>query len=628
MRFATIVACLAACCGLDASAQCVDTDGDGYGNPASATCPFAFLDCNDGWAAAYPGAAEPCDGFDNDCDGLIDDDPACDRTCSPPEAVGGDRLLSSAGGIGAGSRPRTAWNGAGFATAWSDARGGRDAVFVAFADASGTPLGGEIPVSASVGLAKDPAIAWTGSGYGVAWADSRDGALEIYFTLLDPAGTKLFPEVALTAGEEISGWPDLAWNGRVFGIAWTGEASGLSFAAVDRAGLRTSPVTSVATNTAWPNRAAVTWTGEEFAVAWSGFDGGRGQVFLQRLSAAGDLLGGPAPVTSNATASETSNPRLAWSGSGFAVAWHDRRLGSHRAFLARLDSSGAKLGADQPLSDAVSLDPDVAWTGQEFGVAWSEPRDGIERKIVFTTADADGVPAAPAVRVSSGSQPFDYPSLAWTGARYGIASREQSGAWRVVTNVVGCNCLDGDMDGASSCRDCDDQDSTSYPGAIEACDGRDNDCNAVVDDRDGTADGDLDGVPGACDNCPSARNESQHDVDGDQVGDACDLDDGLVLFERIDDPRVSWQGDPGYSSYNLYRGSFAALFATGEYTQEPGSNPYAGRFCGLAETAQDDGLVPAAGEAFYWLVAGVGAGGEEPLGDGSGVTRPNAHPCP
>ncbi len=314
MRLATVVACLAASCAPDAFAQCVDTDGDGYGNPASAACPFAFLDCNDGWASTYPGAPEPCDGFDNDCNGLIDDDPVCDRTCDPPEAVGGDRLLSSGGGIGAGSRPRTAWNGGGFATAWSDARGGRDAIFVAFADESGSRLGGEIAVSASAGWAKDPAIAWTGSGYGVAWADSRDGALEIYFTLLDLTGAKLFPEVALTAGEEISGWPDLAWNGRNFGIVWTGESSGLSFAAVDRAGGRTGPVTSVATHTAWPNRAAIAWTGEEFAVAWSGVDGGRGQVFLQRLSAAGDLLGGPAPVTANPTASEASNPRLTWSG--------------------------------------------------------------------------------------------------------------------------------------------------------------------------------------------------------------------------------------------------------------------------------------------------------------------------
>ena len=41
-----------------------DTDGDGWAPPA---------DCNDANAAVYPGAPEPCDGLDNDCDGTTDD---------------------------------------------------------------------------------------------------------------------------------------------------------------------------------------------------------------------------------------------------------------------------------------------------------------------------------------------------------------------------------------------------------------------------------------------------------------------------------------------------------------------------------------------------------------------------
>lgn len=628
MRVATLVVCLVVSSVPAAVAQCVDGDGDGYGNPASAACPFAFFDCNDDSALVYPGAFESCDGVDNDCNGQIDDQPGCDRTCGPPEAIGDDRSLSSGGGIGAGSRPGTAWTGGGFATIWSDARTGRDAVFLAFADPSGLRLGSEIPVSTSAGYAKDPALAWTGSGYGVAWADSRDGELETYFTLLDASGAKRLAELALTEDDEISGWPDLAWNGREFGVVWTGELSGLRFTTVDRAGQRTTPISTVSTHVAWPNRASIVWTGEQFAVVWSGFESGRGQVFFQRLSAGGEPIGSPLGVTANGTSAEASNPRLAWSGTGFAVVWHDRRSGGHRAYLARLDTAGTKLGSDLELSAAVSLNPDVAWSGQEFAVAWSDGRDGIDRRTYFELVDAAGVPQPPAIPVSSASVAYDYPALAWTGARYGIAFREQSGSWRVVMNVVGCHCVDGDEDGASSCRDCDDGDSTSYPGAAEVCDGRDNDCNAIVDDRAGLADGDLDGILGACDNCPTVRNESQSDLDADGEGDACDLDDGLVLFDRIENPRVSWQGDPLYAAYNLYRGSLAVLFATGEYTQEPGSNPYAGRFCGLTGTGQDDGLVPASGEAFHWLVAGVGAGGEEPLGDGSGVTRPNAHPCP
>ena len=42
----------------------VDADGDGF--PASE-------DCDDDDAAVYPGAAEVCDGVDNDCDDLVDD---------------------------------------------------------------------------------------------------------------------------------------------------------------------------------------------------------------------------------------------------------------------------------------------------------------------------------------------------------------------------------------------------------------------------------------------------------------------------------------------------------------------------------------------------------------------------
>lgn len=58
-----------------------DADGDGYGNPAVAqgACsqPPGYVsnnnDCNDSNAAIKPGAAELCDGVDNNCNGLIDE---------------------------------------------------------------------------------------------------------------------------------------------------------------------------------------------------------------------------------------------------------------------------------------------------------------------------------------------------------------------------------------------------------------------------------------------------------------------------------------------------------------------------------------------------------------------------
>jgi large repetitive protein len=66
-----------------------DADADGYGDPAvsSEACeqPTGMVassaDCDDGDASINPAATEDCDGIDNDCDGLVDDD--------DPDAAGG-----------------------------------------------------------------------------------------------------------------------------------------------------------------------------------------------------------------------------------------------------------------------------------------------------------------------------------------------------------------------------------------------------------------------------------------------------------------------------------------------------------------------------------------------------------
>jgi len=71
---------------IDTDTWYADTDADGYGDAASSTeacaAPSGYVsdatDCDDGAASAHPHAPEWCDGADNDCDGTVDEDDAVD----------------------------------------------------------------------------------------------------------------------------------------------------------------------------------------------------------------------------------------------------------------------------------------------------------------------------------------------------------------------------------------------------------------------------------------------------------------------------------------------------------------------------------------------------------------------
>ena len=88
-----------------------------------------------------------------------------------------------------------------------------------------------------------------------------------------------------------------------------------------------------------------------------------------------------------------------------------------------------------------------------------------------------------------------------------------------------CNLVDdgdADHDGYTICADCNDTVASIHPGAVEVCNGIDDNCNGKTDDDAAGVDTDADGVNNACDNCRFAYNPAQEDTDHDRVGNACD----------------------------------------------------------------------------------------------------------
>ncbi len=74
----------------------VDADGDGYGDPGQTTPSCEGLpgssddptDCDDADPLEHPGAEEHCDGEDDDCDGLTDEEPTVEGGLWYPDADG------------------------------------------------------------------------------------------------------------------------------------------------------------------------------------------------------------------------------------------------------------------------------------------------------------------------------------------------------------------------------------------------------------------------------------------------------------------------------------------------------------------------------------------------------------
>ncbi len=69
----------------------IDADGDGFGHPwrPAFVCDGERIvaqagDCHDGDPAVFPGAPERCNDFDDDCDGLVDDEDLDSPLADPP----------------------------------------------------------------------------------------------------------------------------------------------------------------------------------------------------------------------------------------------------------------------------------------------------------------------------------------------------------------------------------------------------------------------------------------------------------------------------------------------------------------------------------------------------------------
>lgn len=270
-------------------------------------------------------------------------------------------------------RPSVKWTGSEYGLGWNMAGD----VYFARLSPLGAKVGSDEQITTDPDSSSSPSLAWTGSEFGVGWYDTRDGDSEIYFARISAAGAKVGSDVRISNAAGDSYFPTLAWTGSEFGVAWYDQRDGryeIYFARVSAAGTKVGPdvrVTNATGDSSFPDLA---WSGSEFGAIWNDTRDANLEIYFARISAAGAMVGSDVRVT-NATG-DSDFPSIAWTGSEYGVVWVDGRDGTDRTYFVRLSPTGTKVGSDWPIMAHDSVMPSLVWNGSLFGVSWEDNRLG------------------------------------------------------------------------------------------------------------------------------------------------------------------------------------------------------------------------------------------------------------
>ncbi len=447
----------------DAARRCIfteatrDADGDGH----RGTRPNTVLgqpeacgdDCNDEDRTVFPGATEICNGRDDNCNGVIDDN-ATFTPAGPDVAVSEPSLSpASVGGV--------AWSGERYlASFWGYENNGAHVYFTARnrdGSAAMNPETNRITLSSPDAFGAS--VAWNGRVLGLAWSDRRDGDYEIYFNRLNANGEKLGADQRVTFTRGFSLNPTITWTGEDFVIAWQDERDSFGLGGrtanfeiylqrIDGEGRQIEENIRLTRDPANSESPVVVAGANTVGVVWldgrggmPNAEGNRG-IYFAPLTASLQRLSMDQRVTPMGT--DAIAPVLAFNRDRWVLAWHDAAENSvdHEIWGAVRSPSGSEILAPIKLSmdRGFSRYPSLVALGDRVLVVWADDRSGDGYDVWARMFSAELQPLSTEQRVTMAPRDSVYP-LAELGPNgdVGILFRDQrEGRWRVRFTRLQC----------------------------------------------------------------------------------------------------------------------------------------------------------------------------------------------
>ena len=118
----------------------------------------------------------------------------------------------------------------GFMSAWEDMRGDDNQIFMALTDPNGKQIYNGLVEEPNSGDANWPNIAWTGSAAAVVYYQFRNDDPQIFMSFIDGAGKRVggLHDLQVSANPKgtMARFPDVVWTGSEFGVAWVDTREG------------------------------------------------------------------------------------------------------------------------------------------------------------------------------------------------------------------------------------------------------------------------------------------------------------------------------------------------------------------------------------------------------------------
>ena len=247
--------------------------------------------------------------------------------------AGGDTIIAP--DVSTRSAPWIDWNGSTYAVAWH-AWVPEDfdlEVFVAIVDPGGAP-GPALRVTTSDGDSRYVNVRWTGSSWGLVWADDRDGTERIWYARVDAAASTIeVPSVSIWAGGGVGRWPNLDLGEGVLGVTWHGgdaTDNDVWFTTISFDGVATFDPVRVAPSAGAQEFASVDWTGMQWLVAWQDARAGNADAYFAFVGIDG-TVGAEHQLTTDARNSQFVT--ATWTGAHYGAGWRDDRDGDTEIYF-------------------------------------------------------------------------------------------------------------------------------------------------------------------------------------------------------------------------------------------------------------------------------------------------------